>query len=230
MGWRATKAARLPSRVADGGCPAPRRGRARLGLSTVPGQIALARMPSRDEIGRDGFRQADHRRLGGAVDEAVRRGDDRGDGRGHVDDAAAAVFQHGGQEAAGHLVHGPHVQPPGKVEILGVAVEDRAVVDEARAIEQDVYRTRLGGEIGNGRVVGHVEAVGLRPGLGHGRQRVSVDVGGEDLGALGEKGPRRRLPDARPGRGDQGALAFQSHHLPPNAPRGGGLVEAARLG
>ena len=60
------------------------------GVSTVPGQIALQRTPWRHEVGGDRLGQPDHRRLGGAVDEAVRHALHAGRRRRHVDDRAAA--------------------------------------------------------------------------------------------------------------------------------------------
>ena len=52
------------------------------------------------DIGCQATRQADHGALGGAVHKAVGRSLDAGGDRGHVDDAAAAAFDHGGQKRA----------------------------------------------------------------------------------------------------------------------------------
>ena len=61
------------------------------GVSTVPGAIALQRMPLVHEIRGDRLGQADDRGLARAVDEAIGNALDRAGDRSHVDDAAAAV-------------------------------------------------------------------------------------------------------------------------------------------
>jgi hypothetical protein len=95
------------------------------------------------EVGRDRFGDADHRGLGRAVDEAVGGGDDRGGDRGDEDDRCRRPRRSSRAGRRGSRVERLHVQVDREVERRLVAVHDRAVVDIARAVEQDVGRARV---------------------------------------------------------------------------------------
>src|SRR3546814_11674871 len=98
--------------------------------------------------------------------------------RGHVDDRAAAVLQHGRQEGTDHAVHRLHVEVEGEVPILFRAVQDRAVVDIAGDVAQHVERRQLGGQRIHRLGVQHVEpAHGDARRAGQLLQVRDVDVG-----------------------------------------------------
>ena len=140
IGWRATNAWRTSSvdtwrvRASAIRCSSD-------GDSIVPGRSRCSGCPL-DEIGGHRLGQADHGRLGGAVDEAVGHALHARRGRRHVDDRRAARFEHRGQQRADQPVHRRDVQVQRERPRFVVAVEDRAVVHEARAVEQHVERVR----------------------------------------------------------------------------------------
>src|SRR5438552_6639096 len=91
-----------------------------------------------DEVDRQRLGEADDRGLGGAIDEAVGRALYRGGNRGHVDDRTLAPGQHGGQEGLDHPVMRLGIEIEGEIPGFLVAIEDGSVMDEARAVEQDI--------------------------------------------------------------------------------------------
>ena len=122
------------------------------GVSTVPGAIALQRMPLVHEVGGDGLGEADDRRLA----TRRRRSGWASPSRSTAIDAMlmmlaprpvasnlASIF---GSVAADRHVHRAHVEVEAEVPVLRRAVEDRAVVDVAGAVEQDVERRQFVGE------------------------------------------------------------------------------------
>src|SRR5204863_4136594 len=82
-----------------------------------PGTNAVAADALADEVHRHRLGEADHGRLGGAVDVAVGRGLAGSDGGGDVDDGAAALGQHAGQERLDRAVHGLDVEIEGEVPV-----------------------------------------------------------------------------------------------------------------
>src|SRR5262245_23237465 len=92
----------------------------------------------RNEVGGNRFGQTNYGCLGGPISIAVRQAFDGRNARRHVDDRAAAVLQHGGEERLDDAVHGFHVEVEGKIPILLRAFEHRALVHIARYIGDHV--------------------------------------------------------------------------------------------
>ena len=127
------------------------------GVSMVPGQMQLQRMPLVMKSSGDRARQRRDRGLGRAVDVAVGRGLEHAGGGRDVDDRAAAAFQHARQERADGPVHRLDVEVEREIPVLVGAVQHGAVVHEAGGIEQDVGLADALGDGGDGGGVAHVE-------------------------------------------------------------------------
>ncbi len=106
----------------------------RLGVCHRAGADAVAAHAARHVVRRHRFRQADDRRLAGAVERAVRHALHAARDRGDVDDRAVAARQHARQEGAHRAEHGTHVEVEGERPFVFGGVEDAALVDEAGAV------------------------------------------------------------------------------------------------
>src|SRR6185436_18395429 len=74
-----------------------------------------------------------------------------------VDDRASAGLQHFRQKAADHDVVAAHIQIEREIPILVRTLQDGAVMDEPRTIENDVWRAHFGSHLCNVSVLEHVE-------------------------------------------------------------------------
>ncbi len=156
MGWRAMK-----SRRAFSTSPSAAMRCSSEGDSTVPGQMALTRTALLDEIDRERFSKADYCGFGRAVDKPIRRAFDAGSAAGHINDAALFRGRHRGDERAARAIHRLHVEIERKIPVRLRAIEDRALVNEAGAIEENVESAQFGGK-GVDRVdVANVERAGF---------------------------------------------------------------------
>src|SRR5690606_8257119 len=109
------------------------------------------------KIGGDCPREADNGTLARAIDETVRHADDGGSNRRHVHDGAATRVDHRGNEGTAHAIGGSDIQLHREGPILFIAVEYRAVMDEARAVEEHIDRADLFCDAGNGFLVRHIK-------------------------------------------------------------------------
>ena len=157
-----------------------------------------------DEVGRDRLGEADDGGLRGAVDVAVGDAAHRGGARRDIDDRASALLQHARQEGADRTVHRLDVEIEREVPVGVRGGEDRAVVNEAGAVEEDVDRPDLARERLDRLVRAHVELARLGVQAG---EPGDVDVGRDHARPLPCEGLGRRAPDARRGRRQQGRLA-----------------------
>jgi hypothetical protein len=138
MGWRAMKALRASSGSALALMRSLQRWRVDRARAHRIAADALGHV-----VGGHALGEAEHRGLGGAVDEAVGQALDAAAHAGHVDDAAAPGLQHAGQ----HGLDGPelraHVEVEGEGQVVVGRLLDGAVVHEARAVEEHVERGQL---------------------------------------------------------------------------------------
>ena len=171
------------------------------------GGQAVAAHALRHRIGRHRPRHADHRRLGGAIDEAVGRAFDRAGGTGHIDDRAAPAFEHGRQCGGQHLPHRPHIQREGEIPFVIGAGQRRILMHEAGAIEQHIKRPGGRHHARHRRVIEHIQRLGLDARLGQARELVQVAVGCHHAGALGRHGEGRGPAHALAGRGDENTFS-----------------------
>ena len=124
------------------------------------------------------------------------------------------AFEHRRQQGARDAVHRAHVEVEREVERDLVALEDRAGVHVAGAVEEDVdgaLAVRLDRRREHRARVGDVEAARLAAGGARqvGEQLV-VDVGGDDAGAFANERFGGGAADALAGGGDEGGLAGES--------------------
>jgi len=82
-------------------------------------------------------------------------------------------------------------------------------MDETGAVEQDVKGPQFVGERGDRLPIGDIEPARRDKGFRQVGDLVLGNVGGQDAGALGGEGQRRRPTDSLRRRRDQGALAFE---------------------
>src|ERR1700730_4802932 len=122
-------AARLAQRVDP---PVERRALDRAGADGVAA-YALADVVRRHRLG-----EADHGGLRGAVDVAVGNAAHRRGAGGDVDDRAPALLQHARQKGADRAVHRLDVEIERELPVGVRSGEDGSVVNEARAVEEDV--------------------------------------------------------------------------------------------
>src|SRR5271154_1029828 len=99
------------------------------GDCTVPGQMALQRIPWVTKSCATDLVRPITAALLAPYAQRHRR---------HVDDRAAAARQHAGEGGADHPVHGCDIEIETERPVRRRAVEDRAVVHEARAVEEHV--------------------------------------------------------------------------------------------
>ena len=120
------------------------------------------------------------------------------------------LAQHARQERLDGAVHGLDVEVEGEVPVGIGGVEHRAVMHEARRVEQHVdgpepLRQRLDG----GRVARvELDALGDARLLQPGHRRL-VEVAGDHLGALARESDRRRPADAGARGRAEGELALE---------------------
>src|ERR1700722_3754807 len=160
-----------------------------------------------DVIGRNRLGQADHRRLRGAVDVAVGDAAPRGGARGDVDDRAPALLQHARQKGADHAMHRLDVEVEREFPVGVGSGEDRAMMDEARAVEEDVDWPDLPRQRLDRLVRADVELalVGIEP-----FETGDVDIRRNDARALAGEGLGRAAADAGRRRRQQSNLTRQS--------------------
>ena len=177
----------------------------------VPGQMQLQRMPLVMKSSATELGQRRDRGLGRAVDVAIGRGLDHAGCRGDVDDSAFAIFQHARQERADRAVHRLDVEVERKIPVFVGAIQHRAVMHEARGIEQDVGLAGALGHGGDRCAVARIELCHLGDTFAlEGFELGLVDVGGEYRRAFARKSHRAGAADSDGGGGDEGALALQA--------------------
>ena len=184
------------------------------------GADAVAADALGDEVDGDRFRQPDNGGLCGSVDETIGGADDRRSGRGHIDDRAIAAFEHTGKSRLDCAEHGLDVQIKSEVPVFVRGVQNRAMMDETRAVEQNI-----------GLRVCHsgFDAVGVT-GIGQSGFYVCVirgrelfegglaDVGGDHVGTRVSHGDCAGATDTLTRGDDEGAFArkpFRFHAFLP---------------
>src|SRR5580658_5573881 len=166
-----------------------------------------------DEISGDRLGQPDHRRLGRAIGVTIWYAADRRHRRGDVDDRAVFfLLQHRRQECLDHAMHGFDVQIERKIPILIRAIEDRALVHVAGAIDQDIERAEFARNVCGERIDivlrAHVELegfLGLEP-----VKLVVGDVSRDDGGTLLDESFGDGAANALAGGGHQRDFILQS--------------------
>ena len=119
--------------------------------------------------------------------------------------------QHARQERLDRAVHGLDVEVEGEVPVLVGAVEHRAVMHEARRVEQHVDRAQPLGLRLDGLGVARIELHALGDaGLLQLAERRLVDVAGDHLGAFARKGDGRGPADAGARRRAERELALET--------------------
>jgi hypothetical protein len=165
-----------------------------------------------DEIDGESLGEADYGGFGGAVDEAIRRAFDAGSAAGHINDAALFGGGHCGDEGAASSIHRLHVKVEGEIPIGFGAIENRALMNEAGAVEENVDGAEFGGESVYGVDVADVEFAGFDRRVSGGEffEEVFVDVGGEYLGAFAREGGSGGGADALARGGDQCGFSLEA--------------------
>ncbi len=158
-----------------------------------------------DEISSNCLGQTDNRRLGGGVGETVRHALHAGCDGGHVDDCALTLFQHAWQEGAARAVHGLGIEIEGEIPVLFLAIENGAGMNETGAVEQNIRMADIGSKSLHTIAIQHVQNPRFR--TFQGRERLLVDISGDDARAERYESLRRRTADTLAGCGD--------HHCPP---------------
>ena len=171
-----------------------------------------------DEIARNRHGQPNHRRLGGAVSEAVWRGHHRGHDRSDIDDRALARSEHSWQESADRIFHRADIDPETALEIARRRVKYGAIGHPSRAIDQNADL-----RIVRGKPLGRSRIRNVEPRASHrwlackGPGQFSVlQVRDEDMSALPQIGLRYGMTDALCRAGDEAMLACEPvrHDLP----------------
>ena len=131
-------------------------------------------------------------------------------------DAALTPLQHGRQEGPDDPVHAADIQVEGEVPVLLAAVQDRAVMNIAGAVHQDIDGAHFGGQRLDRLRVEHVERTDRQTfGPLQFGKLFQIDIGGDDLCALTRESEGRGAADALCRRRHKGGLAGQSHCLLP---------------
>ena len=126
------------------------------------------------------------------------------------------------QERVGDGGHAQHVDAIGREVALEGNVEERAAEDDACVVDQNVHGTGVGveavlqrenrGSVGDVELVGSCLGTGQCDRLGGRRQRVAVEVGHDDLGALPGETTGDGEADATGSTGDEDSLSTKISH------------------
>ena len=132
-----------------------------------------------DVIHRYRFRHPDDGGLCRAIDEPIGCPDHRRTGRRHVDDRSTAPLQHSRQRRPDRAPHRPDIQIEREIPIRVRCLQHGAVMDEARAIEQDVRPGMIDARCRSGIIPNiHLENIELTNCFGSkGFEGRAVDIG-----------------------------------------------------
>src|SRR6185369_6185410 len=114
-----------------------------------------------------------------------------------------AALEHSRQEGPDGAVHGLHVEVEGEVPVFLGALEHRAVMDKARAVEKDIDGPDARGESLHGRGGAYVERQQI---AGEPFQFGWIKVGRHYMATFARESLRRGAADAGPGGSDQSSF------------------------
>src|SRR5580658_5409963 len=107
----------------------------------------IATNAAANEVGRDCLRQSDHSGFCSSIDKTAGRCFYTGSGRRHINDAPLSSVQHGWQKSTAGSIHGLDIQIEREIPIFFFTIENAAVMNIARAVEQDIDGSHFAGKI-----------------------------------------------------------------------------------
>src|SRR2546423_1497479 len=146
------------------------------------GANRVAANPLANEINGYGLGKSDDSSFRAGINKPVGGSFDAGSTRRHIDDTSSPCPKHAGQYGTTGAIHRLHIEVERRVPIFLFTIQDRAVMNIASTVEQDIERPSLGHDSLNGFVVADVQVAGAyrRPFSSQFIQRGLIDIGCPD--------------------------------------------------
>src|SRR5256714_1498106 len=186
------------------------------------GANRVAANPLANEINGYGLGKSDDSSFRAGINKPVGGSFDAGSTRRHIDDTSSPCPKHAGQYGTTGAIHRLHIEVERRVPIFLFTIQDRAVMNIASTVEQDIERPSLGHDSLNGFVVADVQVAGAyrRPFSSQFIQRGLIDIGCPDDSTFVREAERSGSSNALSGSGQQCNFSSKSSsHRTPNRVR-----------